>query len=206
MQFPNNIRTFVTVPIVVDSVKSIENYRVTRCSYFLVENSEPVFEWGFQVLGMGVDFVLIDQFSGVIASPMGNAQRFDTVAQLDELFDVVERTPGLHIETNDLWIPNEMLIRAGAEPERGNVFRVNGNLFRALYMLKEDVRTEQELINKLGSAVDDTVGVEYSQDETSSLKRWNEKEISLIRENYHGNTEKNLPKIIMREPPPESAL
>ncbi len=182
----------ITVPITVDSVKETDSYRMTRCTYFSIECSEPAPGWSLRTSDIDVQFFMIG-LSGVITAPPGGDQFFDTPDQLDHLFNVIEQNKALYVETNDIWLPNDLFLKSGMKPHRGQVYRIGGTLFRAAYLLKEDIRSDDEFMLRIKD-MNIPEFVKYSENETEALMVWNKKLIDINREYYHANPEKKLLK------------
>ena len=181
----------VTVPIAIDSVKHIETYNMTRCTYFSIENSAPAPGWTLSLQDINIAFIMMD-LSGVITSPPG-ASRFDNPDHLDRLFEVVEQKEELYVDTNDIWIPNALFNRSGGKIQRGDVYRIGFDLFRVAFMLKEEARSDEEFLRRMRHLNTPEV-LEFSIDETAALRDWNERQIDINKAYYHDNPQKKLPK------------
>jgi len=180
------------IPITVDSVKNIDTYRMTRCTYFSIENCEPAPGWTLQTDNVEVSFLMMG-LSGVILSPLGDDQLFDTADKYDHLFQMIEKKNELYVEMNDIWIPNELFYSANKTPERGDVFRVGYDLFKAAYILRDEANSDKDFLQVM-EKLDIPLVLDFSENETDGLKLWNEKQIKINQEHYHENSKTNLPK------------
>lgn len=181
-----------TIPITIDSVKDVESYRMTRCTYFSIENSTPVPGWTLHTTDVDLNFFMMG-LSGVITSPLGDEQYFDTPDNLDHLFEVLERNEELCVEVNDIWLPNVLFENIVAKPERGQVYRIGHDLFKAAYKLREEASTDEIFLLKI-KQLDIPVELSFSESETLALSDWNQVQIEINRKRYHDDPEAKLPK------------
>ena len=184
--------TATSIPIVVDTVKDVETYRMTRCTYFSIENSESTEVWTLRAENVDVNFFMMG-LSGVITSPPGDDRLFDTPEKLDSLFEVVERNEELFVDVSDIWLPNELLIKTGVKPKRGHVYRVGCGYFNMAYILKDEARSDDDFIRRMRQKNIQDV-LEFSIKETSALSDWNRRQIEANKKLYHDNPQMNLRK------------
>lgn len=182
-----------TIPIFIDSVKQVGNSAVTRCTFFTIENSDRSSGWSVQSSEFHVDFTLIG-LSGIITSPIGNEQLFDTVDKLDHLFSTIENDGNLHIETNEIWLPTRFFLRSECNntPKRGEVYRVNFDLFIAAYKFSETLEWQDDALAQ--KDLFDSHLLHHSPKETSSFANWVQRQIEINRDRYHQSPETKLPK------------
>ncbi|MDH5573350.1 MAG: hypothetical protein OEY89_16425 [Gammaproteobacteria bacterium] len=191
--FDNNLDNDIKIPIIVDSVKDTELCRMTRCTYFTIENSEPAPNWTLRINDMDVGFYMIG-LSGVIHSPPGDSQFFDTPEKYNQLFDAIERNGTLYVEMNDIWLPNELFPENSKRlPRRGDVFRIGSDLFNLAYVLKDEANSYEILFDRFNQ-LDIPQVLVFSEEETQGLLYWNEMQIKVNKGLYHENPETNLPK------------
>jgi hypothetical protein len=168
----------LTVPVVVDSVKSRKNFEMTRVTYFSIECEAPATDWPAALTARGVPFVLLG-VSGVVHRPSDQDALFDTPERFETLFDTVETDPLLYVDTNHAWLRNSVFEKA---PQRGDVFRVPLELFRTAYRYREGHIGDRELeaeARRWGSEV------KHSAKETAALRHWNDQQIGEARRRYH---------------------
>lgn len=184
----------ITIPITVDAVKLQEGYALTRCTYFSIEHKTP---GSPATLGLPPDieipFLMID-LSGVITAPLeDDKQRFEDPGDLDSLFEEVDAHRDYYVDTNDFWLPTALLECAGPPVERGMTYRIGVELFRKAYALRDMVMSAMDLDSQM-KMLDIPVMIEYSGKETIALKGWQDKLIASIRESYHANPQRKLPR------------
>ncbi|KMY67843.1 hypothetical protein AAU61_08240 [Desulfocarbo indianensis] len=125
-----------SVPVLVDSVKTAEEFPMTRCTYFVAEwylDQEGLGAAGKTALlrqeGGGVLFGFLS-FGGVITGPLGGG-RFESREQIDETFDFIEERIDWLVNSGSLWLPNRLL---GKGREIGKTYRLGLDLFTAAYL------------------------------------------------------------------------
>lgn len=185
----NNVST---IPVTVDSIKNLQHYRMTRCTYFSIENIMPLTEWSSGSDDINIQFCIIG-LSGVITSPANSDLYFDTPLKLDALFDATENNTDLHVELNDIWLPNELFTNAGHTAERSQVYRIGYDLFKLAHQLHEEATSHEVFLNRMES-LDIPVILEFSENETDALIEWNKEQIKINQELYHQRPEYKLQK------------
>jgi hypothetical protein len=179
-----------TIPITVDAVKNLQNYQMTRCTYFSISNTAPLSEWKVNSENISVPFFMLG-LSGVITSPPGGDLLFDTPSKLDSLFEAIEQNDRFFVELDDIWLPNKLFYRTNSETQRSQVYRVGYDLFTLAYTLRDEVNTHEEFLNRMSQS-DIPVMLEYSKTETTCLNDWNNEQIEINRKLYHENPETKL--------------
>jgi len=125
-----------SVPVLVDSVKTAEEFPMARCTYFIAE-------WDIDQEGLGAagKTALLRQedrgillgflsFGGVITGPLGGG-RFASREQIDETFNFIEERIDWLVNSGSLWLPNSLL---GQGREIGKVYRLGLGLFTAAHL------------------------------------------------------------------------
>lgn len=164
---------------------------MTRCTYFTVDSSEPSPGWELHNADIDVSFFMLGM-SGIITSPATNNPLFDTPDEIDYLFDAIERNDELYVEVNDIWLPNELFKKMYPKPQRGHVFRIGSDLFRLAYLLRDEVMSDDDFLQKMTRSRI-PVTLDFSEGETSALAAWNQRQIEINRKHYHENPQYNLP-------------
>lgn len=177
----------ISIPIVIDDVKRLSSFEMTRCSYFSIECDTPSVGWylGFNK-SHGIPFLMLG-LSGIIYQPMDGDDHFSSPEQFEKLFAFVENLDDpyrdvLYIDVNYIWLPNELFENDKNNHKRGNVYRVGLDLFKTAYQFQKDgfdhgfTKYFKEFRRELL----------YSDGETDVLRRWNkdriEESISYYRE------------------------
>lgn len=188
---PNTVgaQSHFTVPVIVDSVKKMDEFAMTRCVYFSIECDTPEEGWWLAGFGMEIPFMMMG-LSGVIAGPSPQeGPEFLNTRMIDDLFDRIEDVTGLFVDTNDVWIPNR-LVRRG-EARRGEVYRLRQNLFNVAIRFRRGLMSDDQFQAKTGDMVE---SVRFSEAETGAFADWSRSHILAAQEDYHANREIFLPR------------
>lgn len=177
----------ITIPVVIDDVKSIDNFQMSRCIYFSIQCDNPSIGWE---LGLGKStfpFIMLG-LSGIIYKPIGNSKIFNKASHFKKLFEEVEANDDVYIDMNDIWLPNHIL--TGDYRKRGYVFRIDSELFLKAYeFINKQIGQEEfdDFCKKLDYSP------EYSKPETFALDQFEKQTIGEIKEAYHENKGQKLP-------------
>lgn len=172
----------VSVPVVVDDVKDIEDFPMSRCEYFTVETEDsrsipwpPIDDGNVTILPLGI--------SGVICSPIGSADYFHSPMLIDETISAFETEESSPFESEYVWLPNKLLQQSkrGGALRRGDVFRLNERLFRECLAFR---RNQSEQAAFSSAAADSTEEVSFSEEETVAFGQWSELQIENARSQY----------------------
>jgi hypothetical protein len=172
------------IPVIIDDVKKYDNFDMTRCVYFTIESDLPSPNWLLTFEGKNIPFYLLG-LSGIIFKPFGEKDIFDSVDLIDDLFDSIEKNISLYVDTNDIWLPNFLFKRQ----ERGQVYRINNNLFLKSYLYRDNKIPESEFISYCKEIPD---GLHYSLTETKIFHDWMMKQIEEATRIYPKNKNMEL--------------
>ena len=167
------------MPIWIDDIKSFSDFKMTRFSYFVAEADKPIDDW-MLVLGKTGIPVIIYGLTVAICQPSTSKGRFESVDDLEGLFDLIEDKSALSIETPDLWLPNELL-ESKRSPKRGDVYRIGQRLFTTALRFRTGRTTEKEFREECTEARDKP---KYSAKETRVFAKWNTMQIDLAKARY----------------------
>jgi hypothetical protein len=180
-----------SVPITIDDMKQLADFKFTRCHYFTVECDMPSSGWMLEFAGRGIP-LLMTGGSGIILKPSPDEPLFTSADQIDSLFDAIEEDPQFSIGTGDVWIPNELvkpiLNQWKLEP-RGVTFRIGYNLFIAAMEFRTDRIDRKrfgEIVRELQQAVS------FSTEEHEAFKAWRDMQVNLARQQYPKNKDLEL--------------
>ena len=166
------------VPVVVDDVKRIPDFRMTRFIYFSVACDEPAPGWTLTLRELELPFLLLG-LSGIVLSPPGDRSEFLEPADFDSLVDMIEKHAHLYLDINDIWLPNDSLPADRAI--RGAVYRIGQELFADAFEFRNDLVSD-----KAFSAIskDRREQVSYSEQETRAFRLWTQQQIAGAKANY----------------------
>jgi hypothetical protein len=169
----------VTVPMWIDSIKRFKDFNMTRLSYFSAEVDEPMEELSVDFKELDVSFITYG-LTAAICQPTRSKSRFESVDDIEEMFDRLEGSGDFSIETPDLWLPNH-LFDPKHSPERGDVYRVGQRLYKAALRFSIGHTNEEEFIEECKKAKDI---ISYSDEETKVFAKWNEMQVDQSIANY----------------------
>jgi len=179
----------ISIPIIVDDVKKLAEFAMTRCLYFTIDSDIPLTGSSIRVNKRKISLYMVG-FSGIIRKPLGSKRTFSSFQLIDELFDTIETDPNLFIDPNDIWLPNMIfsdlphergnISRLFGYPplKRGSVYRINGDIFTEAYKFRMDQISQEQFIDFCKQAVDSTF---YSEVETIAFNEWEKHQIDETR-------------------------
>ena len=154
-----------TVPIMIDDHKNTCEFMMTRVTYFYIEAMEPSENIPLEQTDLGMSILPLE-FSGVICKPLGVGDYFKTATQIENLFHTVEQYETLYVDSDNIWIPNNMFNKP---PRRADVYRVPFDLFARMYTLCRDDASgaagKQQITCASGL-------IKFSKNESSAFLDW----------------------------------
>lgn len=156
-----------TIPVMVDACKDLDEFKMTRVTYFYVESIEPSDRILYDIGQLEFPVISLE-FTGIVYKPLGLGEYFDLPELIEDYFQGVEKSEFLYVDSDNLWIPNRLF---PSTPHRGEVFRINSRLFTKIYRLcKDDAFLDDRTVRFSAPAGD----VLFSEDETKAFKQWSE--------------------------------
>jgi hypothetical protein len=174
---PEIITVVDDMPVLIDDVKSMDQFNMTRASYFTIQSAASSENWFLNLDETIIPFYLLG-ISGIIMQPIGTKPIFDSAESIEELFDLIEEQPNLSVDTDDIWLPNFLF---NGPHERGHVYRIRIKLFNEAQRFKLDEMPD-ELFLSLCKEM--TEFIHYSEKETNAFKTWEEIQIQGAIEQY----------------------
>jgi len=189
------------VPALVDDVKTLGSFTMTRCNYFTIEASHSVEDWVALLRDQGIPFLMVGS-NPVLHRPSLKSHHFQAPDQIDQLFDAIEALPGLLVESASIWIPNHVFrsgkpdlkeeLKQDETLRRGSVWRISYRLFQLAIQFRNEILTTGEFNEGLTELGGDAV--QYSEEETEAFRRWSKAQIEEARDIYYKRkTEKTGP-------------
>ena len=187
-----------TIPVLIDDVKQLDEFNMTRCNFFTINPIACVEDWVTILRSKAVPFLLFG-ISAVLYRPTKQTAQFLSTKSIDRLFHKIEEIDGLVVESEHIWLPNSLfkLNHQSFSPkaeqpyfQRGAVWRVNPTLFQlALLFQKEliDTMAFSDHCRIIGER--DQALVEYSEEETDAFHTWSTEQINAAKENYERQRE-----------------
>lgn len=166
-----------SIPVMVDDRKDIGRFKMTRVAYFYIESIEPSPDIPIDHQNLGIPVLLL-QFSGLLYKPIGKKEYFEKSEQIEELFLTVERYESLYVDSDNVWIPNNLFDK---RPERGDIYRVPFGLFIKLYLLCRDDATLDIGISRLKYK---HKLIKFSKSETIAFAKWAAGIVEMVKVGY----------------------
>jgi len=154
-----------SIPVMVDDRKDIGEFMMTRAAYYYVEAIEPSPDIPIDHHSLGIPVMPLE-FSGVLHKPSETEEYFETPEQIEELFRSVEGHKSLYVDSDNIWIPNQLFDKT---PERGDIYRVPFGFFTKLYSLCRD---DTSLSAGLSRFNDKHNLIKFSEIETIAFAKW----------------------------------
>ena len=182
------------MPVLVDAVRHLDGFNMTRCTFFTVEAATSTEDWVALLRERSIPFLLFG-VTAVIYRPNLQETRFTSPEQLDMIFDAIEDVEGLVVETAHVWLPN-FLFEVGdhldmpanahkSTVERGAVWRVSLGLFQRALQFQREVISRPDFVMLCNELVESTdEGVRFSPDETAVFRTWSAAQLDAARKNY----------------------
>lgn len=177
----------VKVPIVIDDVKRLRTFPMSRCIYFSIECDNPSPGWTLSIRNRKIPF-LLNGLSGIITEPIEGGL-FHTPDKLEQLFEHIEKdsNKGVYVDTNDVWLPNSVFDHKNLKP--GSVYRIPFSFFHAAYGFRNQIISQKELLSQCKKL---KWKARYSASETKALALWQKKQIDETKERHEKHPELTL--------------
>lgn len=193
--------TEVSVPVIVDSVKDLADFPLTRCTYYTIEADDLSAEaaaGGAGLANIPARFIVAG-LSGVLCAPSAERAEFDSADVIEETFQSIEADQQLAVETDDIWLPNELLFRRDETraERKGRVFRIGLDLFVRARRFRRDIQDAEAFLaecHPLGGQV------LPSKAETEAFREWSERQRQAAIEAYQKAPDRALPWHEAEEP------
>jgi hypothetical protein len=199
----------IDVPVMVDEVKNLDQFQMTRCVYYIVEAPDPhelVDHWAPEILRLRDQQAPIALFGlvGLIHRPSTSVARFKSVQQIDSLFDAIELRAKLLVQLADLWLPNFIVDLVRQTPVRGDVYRIGIDLFKIAHAYRAGRISAAEFY--LGCETHAQT-IEFSESETEVFAGWASAQMDVARRNQQRLVDRGtaLPVVVDSEPDDQEA-
>jgi len=165
------------IPVIIDDVKRYREFEMTRCTYFTIECDLPSPNWVLGLNSKSIPFLLIG-LSGIIFKPLGDNVVFESMESIDELFNTIESHSSLYVDTNDIWLPNNLFQDLW---RRGQVYRMDSKLFNQTFLYRQERISEDQFLR---SCKELRGRIFYSEKETHSFEGWAKLQIEKAKSLY----------------------
>jgi hypothetical protein len=182
-----------TIPILLDDVKRLRDFNMTRGSFFTIDASGMGDDWVAILRASEVPFMILGVTNVLHRPDMANLL-FELDDSIEQLFDQIEGVDGLVVESEHIWLPNFLfdphigVYSAQEKPiqlERGAVWRIGFGLFQmAVTFLQEVIPAETYKERCWQMIQSGQVEIGYSHDETIAFRLWSEKQFMQARQHF----------------------
>lgn len=186
-----------SIPVIVDSVKNMDDFQMTRCSYFTVQSDDPSQGWALDLEKVRIPFLALS-VSGVLWRPLEGDIYFDAAHKIAELFDAIEAIKNQYVDSDDLWLLNSLLQQTGPPTARGQVYRIEHRLFVVAHSFRNYKMTEESFFTECNELAE---SVRFSESETEAYSEWALNQVEIARSEYNlkRNTDQILSKLEDRQ-------
>jgi hypothetical protein len=171
----------VTVPLIVDDVKTEIVFPMTRMIYFYIDGEESLTPWNLGLGSITVPFRMLG-LTGIILGPANGQSAFSGWRQVSDLFGAVEAAAdrNLSVDTADVFLPNWLFKKAGLRPNRNDVFRAVLSIFAAALEYRQGRQSLEEFEVTIGQLA----SISFSEIETQAFRDWAAEEMEESREYF----------------------
>lgn len=178
----------LTIPVQIDSIKEMEDFHRTRCTYYRVELEDGyVFRKTRYLLNSSAFFAAGVSWAA-LAGPvlLGGKEEdlFLTPELITQTIDSLHDNEKLSLDMGYLWIPNSMFQKAarGVAIREGDVYRLSLSYFRYCYRFTIGKINDEEWLNPKKRFREP---IQPSPEETAAFRLWRQKQIDISHDNYH---------------------
>ena len=175
------------IPVIVDAIKTHESFPMVRCNYLSVECDFPNPRWTIGIGGEDLPFMMLG-LVGIITRPIG-AETFYNINLIENLYNKIEDEAGLFIEVDDIWLPMLLLHSAKIEPELGDVYRIDSDVFTEAFAFREGRIDQETFLSQIKQIERPLV---LSAEETVVFKQWRGLQIQKAKAQYPKNDNAKL--------------
>lgn len=178
-----------TIPIFIDSIKTLGGFQRTRCVYFRVEDLDGPISWPIGSPEGDSSVMLAWGSWAVIAGPRDGRKKdkvFDSIEAIEDMFESIEGSDRLSIELSHLWVPNTLLSApAGQSSDNmARVYRISPELFRVCYRFSADLIDEGEWLEYCLLHKSE---ISPSDKEAALFAEWRSLQFKRASERYHSS-------------------
>jgi hypothetical protein len=169
---PMESRT-TSIPLIVDDVKVQHNFEITRLTYFSIETIDYISELAISHDNQEFPVTVMD-LHGIITGNLDQSE-FSSMESIEELFDRIDDTNVLFVDTNDIWLPNVLFKE---RPVRSSLYRISTKLFKLALAYRSDSLSYERFITE---AMDFAGDLHRSKIEEKAFKEWSKEQISFSK-------------------------
>ncbi len=182
-----------TIPILVDDVKRLRDFNMTRGSFFTIDASGMGDDWVAILRERGMPFLILGM-TNVLHRPDMQNLLFDSAESIEHQFDQIEAVEGLVVESEFIWLPNFLfdphigLYSSREKPvqlERGAVWRIGFGLFQMAVTFLQEVIPADTYQERCWQMIQSgQVELGYSHEESIAFRNWSDMQFTKAREHF----------------------
>lgn len=178
------------IPLIVDSVKTAEDFEMTRMSYWVIDFSLE--ETRPSHVSSASIHILTTGAQGILLGPSDNESVFSSGEILEKTFSKFGESSEISVETASLWLPNSFLADVHSKFTSGDVFRASADVFSLGRRFGKNTIEQAVFVDTI-SGLDPAQHMRYSQIETRALIEWSRLQIADKRKQYEEMKKDNRP-------------
>lgn len=182
------------IPVLLDATKRLGDFNMTRLIFFSVDATGAVDDWVARLRAQEIPFLLLG-LTAVMHRPDMESVTFVTPAHVNDLFNAIEETEGLVVETDHVWLPNFLFeeqrgqdVKAGAGHDptgRGALWRISFNAFKQALRFRQEAIGQIQFLETCRELMAlPTPVATFSPQETTVFRRWSASQFADARANY----------------------
>jgi len=182
-----------TVPILVDDVKQLRDFNMTRGSFFTIDASGMGDDWVAILRDRKVPFMILGM-TNVLHRQDLDSLLFDSAISIEQLFDQIEAVDGLVVESEYIWLPNFLfdphignysVINKPVQLERGAVWRIGFGLFQMAVTFLQEVIAADTFQDRCWQVIQSgNVELGYSHGESLAFRAWSDAQFAEARKHF----------------------
>lgn len=182
-----------TIPILIDDIKQLQDFNMTRGTFFTIDASGMGDDWVAMLRGQGVPFLILG-ITNVLHRPDLEYLFFTSTTLIDQLFDRIESVEGLLVESEFIWLPNILFDSqvsshsAGQTPaqlQRGAVWRIGFGLFQTALTFRQEVIPADTYTERCRQLIQSAqIEIEFSPDESDTFRSWSDEQFEAAKVNF----------------------
>ena len=182
-----------TIPILIDDIKQLQDFNMTRGTFFTIDASGMGDDWVAMLRGQGVPFLILG-ITNVLHRPDLDDLLFASAGMIDRLFDQIEAVEGLVVESEYVWLPNFLFdphmgyFSSQDKPDqlsRGAVWRIGFGLFQMALTFRQEVIPTETYLERCRQVLQPgQIEIGYSPEESAAFQAWSGEQYQAAKKNF----------------------
>lgn len=185
------MKELTTIPVIVDDIKRMDEFQMTRCSYYSIEAETTSSNWIVELENRKIPHYLFG-LQGLLTNPIGGGE-FQNPGQITSIIEQIEFDDSLIVDINDIWLPNNLF--DDRPHKRGDVYRIS----LGVYSIAHKYRYNQISADRyISSCIELKNEIRYSQMESETFAEWAKSQVEEAKMVYKKNKKYQLDYIEKR--------